>query len=549
MPKLGWLRYRNSRGVLGEVRQVTVSANGGRWFVSIQTEREVEQPMPQATTAIGIDVGIARFATFSDGAFLAPLHSFKKHEQRLKRTQRAMSRKQKFSHNWKKAKARVQRIHARIGNARRDTLHKATSTISQNHAFVCIEDLQVRNMSKSAAGTIEKPGKNDRVKSGLNKSILDQGWFEFRRQLGYKLQWNGGMLIAVPPQDTSRTCPCCGHWRAGAARPPDEAGTHRSGSFRPCACNGRRRNQRAAVLGTYFSVVRPSTEFVRLASIRCTVFEFQTLIVVEQPNKAHPPDFADDFEVARTWPTRIRTNKVDGVFPSMQIRRDVDAHDLVLATPVRTIIVKISERHPIGASIEMACLNAPAPIFIARNDRLYASIPHVPIAVARHALIGQLAVDPNLPIVIDLILSDDELFGGPVQGQRIVAGFRRPRRCNRKVGNRIIRIFEDFSHFWGIAPAALFRLRLWRRSALIGVLGVDSDDIPDRAAARLQFVQALLAAVDGVGLEHHGIADNAGIRPGDGIGEFGTRFEGGFRGIRRGGGAACVDAVDHPGNR
>ncbi|MBP7493313.1 MAG: transposase, partial [Rhodoferax sp.] len=84
-------------------------------------------------------------------------------------------------------------------------------TISQNHAFVCIEDLRVRNMSKSATGDTEKPGKNVRAKSGLNKAILDQGWFEFRRQLEYKLGWNGGTLVAVPAHNTSRTCPCCGH--------------------------------------------------------------------------------------------------------------------------------------------------------------------------------------------------------------------------------------------------------------------------------------------------------------------------------------------------
>ncbi len=210
LPKLGWLRYRNSRDVPGEVRNATASLSGGKWFVSIQTEREVEQPVTQATTAVGIDVGIARFATMSDGSFFEPLNSFRKHEARLHRYQRAMNRKVKFSNNWKKAKSRIQRIHARIGNVRRDFLHKATTTISQNHAMVCIEDLQVRNMSRSAAGTPEMPGKNVRAKSGLNKSILDQGWFEFRRQLDYKLTWNGGMLIAVPPQNTSRTCPVCG---------------------------------------------------------------------------------------------------------------------------------------------------------------------------------------------------------------------------------------------------------------------------------------------------------------------------------------------------
>jgi len=210
LPKLGWLRYRNSRDVLGAVKNVTVSCSAGKWFMSIQTEREVEQPIPNGG-AVGIDMGITRFATLSDGTFYAPLNSFMRHEIALRKAQQSMSRKTKFSNNWKRAKARVQRIHARIGNARRDYLHKATTTISQNHAMVCIEDLQVRNMSKSAAGNTEQPGKNIRAKSGLNKSILDQGWFEFRRQLDYKLTWIGGHLIAVPPQNTSRTCPTCGH--------------------------------------------------------------------------------------------------------------------------------------------------------------------------------------------------------------------------------------------------------------------------------------------------------------------------------------------------
>jgi putative transposase len=104
----------------------------------------------------------------------------------------------------------VQYIHSRIGNARRDFLHKTTTTISKNHAMVCIEDLQVKNMSRSSKGNAQTAGKNVLAKSGLNKSILDQGWFEFRRQLEYKLTWNGGMLVAVPPHNTSRTCPACG---------------------------------------------------------------------------------------------------------------------------------------------------------------------------------------------------------------------------------------------------------------------------------------------------------------------------------------------------
>ena len=211
LPKLGWIRYRNSREVWGELRNVTVSSQGGKWFVSIQTRREVELPATPVTTAIGIDLGIARFATLSDGSYIAPLNSFKSKEAKLAKYQRRMAHKQKFSNNWKKAKAKVQKIHAQIANARRDFLHKATTTISQNHAMVFVEDLQVQNMSKSAAGTAENHGKNVAQKSGLNKAILDQGWGEFQRQLDYKTAWNGGMLIAVPAHHTSQTCPCCGH--------------------------------------------------------------------------------------------------------------------------------------------------------------------------------------------------------------------------------------------------------------------------------------------------------------------------------------------------
>ena len=211
LPKLGWLRYHNSRAILGTAKNVTVSSNGGKWYVSIQTEREIEQPLPTSTTAIGIDVGIARFATMSDGSFIAPLNSFKKHQQRLAKYQRRMSRKVKFSSNWKKAKARVQQVHSDIANARKDYLHKTSTTISQSHALVCVEDLQVRNMSKSSKGNSEQHGKMVKQKSGLNRSILDQGWGEFRRQLTYKVSWSGGILLAVPPHNTSRTCPCCGH--------------------------------------------------------------------------------------------------------------------------------------------------------------------------------------------------------------------------------------------------------------------------------------------------------------------------------------------------
>jgi len=211
LPKLGWVRYRKSREVLGTVKNATVSFRSGKWHVSIQTEREVEQPIPTATTAIGIDVGIARFATLSDGSHIEPLNSFKRHQQRLARYQRAMSRKVKGSKNWQKAKRRVQRVHTRIANCRSDFLHKATTTLSQNHALIVIEDLKVKGMSASASGTRENPGRKVKQKTGLNRAILDQGWGAFRSMLTYKAGWTGAQLIAVPAHYTSQTCPCCGH--------------------------------------------------------------------------------------------------------------------------------------------------------------------------------------------------------------------------------------------------------------------------------------------------------------------------------------------------
>uniref|UniRef100_UPI0038F7FB5D RNA-guided endonuclease InsQ/TnpB family protein n=1 Tax=Streptomyces scabiei TaxID=1930 RepID=UPI0038F7FB5D len=88
LPKLGWLRYRNSRTVEGEIKNVTVSQVCGKWYVSIQTEREVEIAVHQGD-AIGIDMGIARFATLSDGRFYAPLNSLKRHETALRKAQQA----------------------------------------------------------------------------------------------------------------------------------------------------------------------------------------------------------------------------------------------------------------------------------------------------------------------------------------------------------------------------------------------------------------------------------------------------------------------------
>lgn len=215
LPKLGWISYRNSRQVVGEVKNVTVSQLCGKWYASIQTEYEVTEPVHSSVSMVGLDAGVAKLATLSDGTVFEPVNSFKSNQKRLARLQRKMSRKVKFSNNWKKAKWQVQHLHCRIGNIRRDYLHKVTTTISKNHAMIVIEDLKVTHMSKSAAGTASQPGRNVRAKSGLNRSILDQGWYELRRQLEYKQLWRGGQVLAINPAYTSQKCACCGHTAKG----------------------------------------------------------------------------------------------------------------------------------------------------------------------------------------------------------------------------------------------------------------------------------------------------------------------------------------------
>lgn len=210
LPKIGWIRYRNSRDVVGEIKNVTVSRKCGKWYISVQTEFEQKTPQPKGGE-IGIDMGIVRFATLSNGEHFEPINAFKNLKGKLAKLQRRLKNKVKFSQNWQKLKAKIAKLHHKIAHCRKDFLHQTSSKISKNHAVVYVEDLQVTNMSKSAKGDVEQHGKNVKQKSGLNRMILDQSWFEFRRQLDYKLLWNGGHLVAVPPQNTSRTCPCCGY--------------------------------------------------------------------------------------------------------------------------------------------------------------------------------------------------------------------------------------------------------------------------------------------------------------------------------------------------
>jgi putative transposase len=211
LPKLGWINFRRSRPVEGIPRNITVSRKGAYWFVSIQTEAEVAETVHPSGSLVGIDRGVMRFATLSDGSFHEPLNAFRKMEMKLAREQRKLARKTTRSNNWQKQKDHITRLHIRVADMRNDYLHKLSTTISKNHAVVVLEDLKVKDMTASAQGTREKPGRSVKQKAGLNKAILDQGWGNFRLYLEYKQSRLGGWVLYVNPAYTSQTCSGCGY--------------------------------------------------------------------------------------------------------------------------------------------------------------------------------------------------------------------------------------------------------------------------------------------------------------------------------------------------
>ena len=155
---------------------------------------EISQPVHPATSMVGIDMGVKRLCTRSDGQFEEPIE-VKVWQDKIKRLQKRLARKVKFSNNWRKLKEKITRLHTKITNLRHDTLHKLTTKLSKSHAVIVLEDLQIKNMTKS----------------GLNRVILDQGWGMFKTFLEYKQHWRDGQVLYVDPRHTSQTCPECHH--------------------------------------------------------------------------------------------------------------------------------------------------------------------------------------------------------------------------------------------------------------------------------------------------------------------------------------------------
>lgn len=209
LPKIGDVRCHVSRQAQGEKRSITVKRVAGQWYAVIWWETATAEAAP-ATAEVGIDRGVSVFAALSTGELVQGPNVGRKAARSLARAQRALSRKRRGSNRYRKQRLRVARLRARVSAARKDFLHKTSTTIAKNHGLVVLEDLKVQNMTASSAGTIKAPGRNVRQKAGLNRAILDQGWGMFRTMLAYKLEERGGALLTVDPKNTSRTCSACG---------------------------------------------------------------------------------------------------------------------------------------------------------------------------------------------------------------------------------------------------------------------------------------------------------------------------------------------------
>jgi putative transposase len=210
LPKIGWINFRKSRNILGKVKNITLSKQGAHWFASLQVERTLAPPKHRSNSIVGGDLGVKRLLTLSNGQYFDAIDT-QDFSNKIKRYQRKLAKKIKFSNNWKKLKQKITDLHSKVARVRRDILNKHSTTLSKSHAIIVLENLQIRNMTKSSKGDQETPCKMVNQKAGLNRVILNQGWGMFKEMLQYKQAWRGGEVLFVDPKYTSQTCPECLH--------------------------------------------------------------------------------------------------------------------------------------------------------------------------------------------------------------------------------------------------------------------------------------------------------------------------------------------------
>jgi putative transposase len=210
LPKIGEVKFRLTRDIPGTVKNVTVSRDALGWHVVFSTGVEHEAPQ-NFGPAVGVDRGIVHTVALSDGRFMdMPKERLNALDRRARKQARKMARCKRGSNRRNAAKRNLARTKAKIARVRLHWNHERTTDIARTHGVVVLEALKTRNMTASAAGTVEEPGRKVRRKAGLNRSILNNAWFQFETLLSYKLAERGGMLVKVNPAYTSQTCSCCG---------------------------------------------------------------------------------------------------------------------------------------------------------------------------------------------------------------------------------------------------------------------------------------------------------------------------------------------------
>lgn len=211
---IGHVRVHQHRPVRGRVKTISVKREGRRWYVILACDDVPAEPLPATGAVVGLDMGVASLVTTSDGEHLANPRHLAATADRLAAAQRDLARKKRGSKRRLKAVVRVAALHAKVRRQRLDHAHKAALDLVRDYDVIVHEDLRIANMTRSASGTIDNPGRNVAQKSGLNRSILDAGWGVFLTILAHKAESAGRELIAVNPANTSRTCARCGHCAA-----------------------------------------------------------------------------------------------------------------------------------------------------------------------------------------------------------------------------------------------------------------------------------------------------------------------------------------------
>ena len=189
-----------------KLKTITITKRGKRLWVNLAYAVEHE-PLQTNNSAVGLDMGVSDRLALSTGERLVKRH---KPNYKLRRAQQRMSRCRKGSRRWKQRRAVLANLQNRERIRNRNECHRITTDLVRRFGLIVIEDLNIKNMSTSAKGTIEKPGKHVRLKSGLNRSINEQTWGTIRQQLAYKAVWAGRRLAVVDPRHTSQTCSRCG---------------------------------------------------------------------------------------------------------------------------------------------------------------------------------------------------------------------------------------------------------------------------------------------------------------------------------------------------